>query len=303
MEGPPNEPVRTEFAAQGGEFAAIAIAEDGFGNAQCAAKSRDNTADGGDFYLRGGVAHQKNLAVADAPAHGNPLFVNRNARTLPLERLHIFLLQKALDAALGVAAVFTNDAQRAAFRGFGNQPVEIRRVVRDEPDARGVRGAILGQAHDGLHQRYRFDGWPAGSASDATGGAIGADQAVRVEFFATATRFHLYAEPSAIRRESQKARIKIKRGAGLLRIACQRRNQARALDDEIRPAERDLRGTAVGKKFKSANFVDDAFFGCGSQLIAEMIGYDERARRRRKTGLGLQHANPPPTVSNFCSRK
>src|SRR5271163_1469211 len=120
MEGPPDEPVRAKLTAQGGKFAAVAITQDGLGDPQSSAKSRDDAADGGNLYLRGGVAHQKDFAVADAPAHRNPLFVDRNARALPLERLHIFLLQKALDAALGVAAVFTDDAQRAAFGGFGN---------------------------------------------------------------------------------------------------------------------------------------------------------------------------------------
>jgi hypothetical protein len=51
----------------------------------------------------------------------------------------------------------------------------------------------------------------------------------------------------------------------------------------------DLRGAAIGKKFESANLVDDAFAGRGTHLVAEMIGDDKRARRGFQLRHGFQH--------------
>jgi len=55
----------------------------------------------------------------------------------------------------------------------------------------------------------------------------------------------------------------------LLGLAGQRRNQARALNDEIGLGQRNLRRTAISKKLEAANLVDDAFAAeapiwCGS---------------------------------------
>jgi len=68
-----------------------------------------------------------------------------------LELLHSLASREAFEAALGVAALFANHAQRASFRGFRDQPVKIRGIVGHEPHASSIGPAIFGQAHDGLH--------------------------------------------------------------------------------------------------------------------------------------------------------
>src|SRR2546429_5211905 len=60
---------------------------------------------------------------------------------------------KILEAALRVAAVLSNHAERGALGGLRNQPIKIGCIVGDKPHAGGIRGAVLGEAHDGLHER------------------------------------------------------------------------------------------------------------------------------------------------------
>src|SRR5277367_5974824 len=120
MQCPANEPVRAEFPSEGREFAAVAIAQDGFGHPERAAEAGHNAADGRNFHLCRSVPNQENLSIADTATNRNPLLVNGNARALPLKWLHIFLLQKAFDAALGVAAVLADNAQRTALRRLRN---------------------------------------------------------------------------------------------------------------------------------------------------------------------------------------
>jgi len=64
--------------------------------------------------------------------------------------------------------------------------------------------------------------------------------------------------------------------------ASQRRNQARALNDEVGLSERDLRRTAISKELEAANLVDDAFARRSSHLLAEVICNDQGAPRRLK---------------------
>jgi len=291
--------VSTEFAAEGREFAAAAILEDGIGNPEGAAKASDNAAYGGDFDLRGGVADQEDFAIADAPADGYPLLIDRDTGALPLEGLHVFLFEEALDAAFGVAAIFADDAERSAFGGFGNEPVEVGRVVGDEPDAGGVRGTVFGQADDGLHEGHRFDGRPAGGASDTAGGAIGADEVVGVDLVLAARGVNLNFEAMAVGGEAEEASIEIESRASLLGGASQGGDQARAFNDEVRFIQRDLRGAAIREEFKTANLVHDALGCSGAKLLAEMIGDNERAGGGLEMGLGFEDANPAATLCDF----
>ena len=277
--------------------------QDGLGDGQRTAKTGDDAADGGDFYLGGGVADEKNIAVANALLDGNPLFVDGNARALPFERLEIFVFEEAFEAALGVAAVHADDAQRAALGGFGDQPVEIGRVVGDEPDAGGVGGAVFGKADDGLHERHGFNRRPAGSAGDAAGGAVGSHDAGGVQLFLAAGRFGFEAEAAGIGSQAEEAGVERNLRAGLLGSASESGDESGALNDQIGFGEGNLRGAAVGEEFETADFIDDAFAGGRAELIAEMAGDDESARGRIEVGLGFEDANGASTASDGAAVK
>ena len=77
-------------------------------------------------------------------------------------------------------------------------------------------------------------------------------------------------------------------GAGFLRFLRESGNQFGALDDQVGLGQSDLRGTSVGEKLEAANFVEDAGTGGRAQLIAEVVGDDERARIRLEARLGFE---------------
>ena len=76
--------------------------------------------------------------------------------------------------------------------------------------------------------------------------------------------------------------------AGFLRFLCQSGNQLGALDDQVGLGQSDLGGTAVGEKLEAANFVQDAGTGGRTELIAEVVGDDERAGIRFEAGLRFE---------------
>src|SRR2546426_1773352 len=129
--------------------------------------------------FRGRVAHQINLAIPDLPVHRHPATINRYACALPFERLHVLLLEESFETPFGLNPVFSNYPYRRAPRRFRNQPVKVRRVSRNEPYARRIRGTIFRQPHDSLNKRHGFDWRPAGSARHAAGCAVGANDTVR----------------------------------------------------------------------------------------------------------------------------
>ena len=119
----------------------------------------------------------------------------------------MLFFEESFEAALRVAAVLTDHADGAAFRRFRNQPVKIRRVVRHEPDARGVGRTIFRQAHDGLNKRHSFNRRPAGGARHAARCAIRTDDAVRVQFLMFAAGFDVQPQAARVRTDSQETRI------------------------------------------------------------------------------------------------
>src|SRR5258708_40110344 len=123
VQGFSDQPVGIEFAAQRAKLGIFAGTEQGIGNPLRTAKTGNDSADGGDFYLRGGIANQKYFAVADLAFDRNPFAVNRDAGALPLDRLHILLFQEVFDVFLSLlTAAFADNAQRAARLVFRNQP-------------------------------------------------------------------------------------------------------------------------------------------------------------------------------------
>src|SRR5882724_3671480 len=210
----------------------------------------------------------------------------------------MLFLEEAFESALGVAAVFADHAEGATIRGLGNQPIKIRSIVGDEPYASGVRRAILGQPHDGLHQGNGFDRWPTGGSRDAAGSAIRAHHRSRVQLLAGAASIDLQPDAISIGREPEEAGVEAHNGASVLGFPSQRVGEPRSLDNQIRLAQGDLRGTSVGEQLKSANLVDDAFLSARTHLAAEMVGNDQRARSRVASLLGFENANAAATAGN-----
>src|SRR5690348_11059789 len=229
-------------------------------------------------------------------AHGNPSAINGNTRALPFQRFQLFLLEEILEAAFRVAAVLANDAERGAIPRFRNQPIEVRRVVGHKPDARGIRRTIFGEPDDGLHKRNGLNRRPAGSASDAARRTVCADEAVGMQFFALAAAFNFETQTTFIRRNPEKTGVKRERSSSLLSLTRESGNQPRTLDNQVRLLEGNLRGTAVGEKFKAADFVDDAVLGHRRHLCAEMIRNNQSAGRRLQPWFGFQYANRAPAA-------
>src|SRR5437016_13689116 len=168
--------MRVEFTAQRTKFAVLFRAEKGVGHSLCAAESGDDTSYGGNFHLCGGVANQKNSALADAPLHGNPSAIHGDARALPLQRLHIFLFEETLDAFFRfLPAAFADDSKSSAGFIFGNEPVKVWGVVGNKPHSCGIRATIFGKPHHGLNQRDGLDGRPSGRACYYTRPTVSAD--------------------------------------------------------------------------------------------------------------------------------
>src|SRR5262249_45062389 len=135
MHGAANEPVRVQLAPERGKLTAAARVQDGLRHTKSPTEAGHNAADGSDFDLSGGIANKVDLAVTHAALNRNPTAINRDARALPFQRLHSFFFEEASHATRGVAAVFADDAESGALGIFRDQPVKIRSVVGNKPDA------------------------------------------------------------------------------------------------------------------------------------------------------------------------
>jgi len=102
------------------------------------AEAGDNAADGRDLDMRRGVTHQIDVGVSHPPFCRYPPGVAGNAGRLKPERLEVMALEKALETAPGIWAVFADQPQRAVRGRLRNQPVEVGRLVRMKPDPRRV---------------------------------------------------------------------------------------------------------------------------------------------------------------------
>src|SRR5580700_3165780 len=208
MERPPDQPVCAELPAQCHQFPVPPAAQDRLRDSERSAQSRHDSADRRHLHLCRRITYQIYLAISDAPTHRHPTTIDRYARPLPFERLHVSLLEKPRKTLLRVAAFLADDSERASLGGLWDQPIKVWRIVRNEPNAGGVRRMILWQANDGLHERHRFDGRPAGAASHAAGSAVRSDYAIRMQFLALPRRIDFHAQAAPVRNESQKACIK-----------------------------------------------------------------------------------------------
>ena len=109
--------------------------------------------------------------------------------------------------------------------------------------------------------------------------------------FALSGGFAIEAKAVGVGCKTEKARVERELCAGGVSFAGERGNQPGALNDEVGLRKGDLRRTAVGKKFETANFIDDAFACGGAQLLAKMAGDDERPGGGIEARLGFKNAN------------
>src|SRR5580658_2792014 len=129
MQGPANQPVRPQLTSQSGQFLASALPQDGLPDAEGSTQPCHDAANGRHFNLRRRIPNQIYLAISNAPSDGYPTSIYRNARPLPFQGFHLFFFQEPRKTLLGVSAVFTNNSEGPPLGGFGNQPIEIRRIV------------------------------------------------------------------------------------------------------------------------------------------------------------------------------
>src|SRR5215469_5196205 len=192
------EKMKIKLAAKATKFAAGAAIQDGFGDAERTAKTGDDAADGGDFDLRGSIADQIDEALAHAATDWNPPFVGRNTGALKFERFEAAPFEKIFQVAARVGAGFADQAEGAARGRFGNEPVEVRRVLGNEPHPRGVRRHVFWKGDHGLNKRNRVERHPTGGACHAAGRAVAANNRVGVNFFAPAVRGTLDFEDESL---------------------------------------------------------------------------------------------------------
>src|SRR5580704_3691112 len=124
-----------------------------------------------------------------------------------------------------------------------------------------------------------------------------------MQFLALSCGIDFDAQAAAICGEPKKACIEGKSGPGLLSVTRQCRDQLRAFDDEIRPGQGHLGRAAIGEQLESANLIYNTLRSGRSELVAELIGNDERASRRLKAWPGFQHANFAPAAGDRGCRK
>src|SRR6267143_1480392 len=303
MERAANQPVRPEFFAQCAKLLALAILQQGLCHAERASKSRDDSSHGRDLHLRGGIPYQIDFSIPDLPAHRHPLPIDRDARALPFERLQMLLLEESFETPFGMDPSFSNHADGRALRGLRDQPVKVRRVIRHEPHARGIWRTISWEPDDGLNERHGFDGRPSRGARHPARCAVCANDTVRVQFLALAAGFHFQSQSARIRADSQKTSVKGQPGPSLLCLAGQSGNQPGSLNDEVRLRQRDLRRAAIGKQFKSPNFVNDTLACRCSHLVAELIGDNECARYRFELRFRFQHTDSASAARYARRRK
>ena len=127
--------MKVEFLAQRMQLAALPAIHDRFADANCAAKTCDNSAHSGNFDLPRSVANQKHAARAHSPFDRRPAVIDRNFRALVSKRSESALLHKAFEAAASFLAIFANQTQDCAIIRFRNQPIKVGRIVWNEPDA------------------------------------------------------------------------------------------------------------------------------------------------------------------------
>ena len=140
VEGPADQQVDVQLAPQGSELPACTTVQNCLGDTQRAAKSRDEPPDRCHLHLAGRVANQIDITLTDALVDGERSCKPRDSGSLKLDRLEPPFLQEPVEAAANRLAVASDQAEYSPRRGLRDEPVEVRGVLRDEPDPRRVGG-------------------------------------------------------------------------------------------------------------------------------------------------------------------
>src|SRR6266481_1040641 len=127
---------------------------------------------------------------------------------------------------------------------------------------------------------------------------IGADDAGSVQLLTFPALVDLDVEALGVRREIQKPRVVAEFCAGVDGFLGQRADQSRPLDDQVGPLEGNLRGASVGEQFKAADFIQDAGASGGADLVLEIIGDNQGARRGIWRRFRFQHADAAAATGN-----
>jgi len=147
--------------------------------------------------------------------------------------LHISLFQKALDALFGfLAAAFADNSQRAARFVLWDQPVEIRPYRPEQTTPAWYRAGNLWEASRWLVPAEQFDRRPTCGAAHAGSGSVGAYNLIRMQLFSLTCGLDFQAQSARIWAQAEKVRVKRNFCAGFCRFIGQRRNQARAFNNQ-----------------------------------------------------------------------
>src|SRR5262249_24382908 len=155
---------------------------------------------------------------------------------LKANRVELFSLEEAFKDAASARSIFADKAERTPTIGFRNEPVEIRRVVGNEPDAYGS-GRIVGrEPDDGLDERHGRCAPPAGGFGDVAARAVRANIGVRFANLAATSAGGVFSDHTnaAIRTfEADELAREVDGNSRGLCLCGEAANQGGAFNDEV----------------------------------------------------------------------
>src|SRR5580692_8004810 len=110
--------MRSELTTQRRQLFVPPSPQDGLPDSQRTPEPGHDSSHSRDLHLRRGVTYQIHFAIPHLPPNRHPPTVNGYARPLPFQRLYLFFLEEPRKTFLCVAAILTDDSERAALRRF-----------------------------------------------------------------------------------------------------------------------------------------------------------------------------------------
>src|ERR1700678_2524720 len=167
-------------------------------------------------------------------------------------------------------------AKSAVRLRFRNQPVKIRGILGNEPDPSGIGRHILGERHDRLDQRNRFEWRPSRGACDAAANAVTAYHRISMSLFAASivAALDFKDQAAAVRLQTMKSAAKLDARARASCFLREALNQSAPLDNQVWIAQFEGGRPAIGEKLETANFVHDAVFASCAEQMAHAIGHN-----------------------------
>ena len=105
--------------------------------------------------VAGSVADEIDIAARQLAADGHPSGIDGDPGSLESSGRQVMAFEETFQNRARRGSVFADEADNTLGGRVRNEPVEVRRVIGDEPDAHRVGRHALGQIHDGLHQGDR----------------------------------------------------------------------------------------------------------------------------------------------------